>query len=164
MFRYYSKLLTLYKIGELHFRLLGTNGFHAKAENERFTAVGSRYSRTSNMEISRRHLADCVKNLQQKACRTCSTIIFPHSANQIIDLWCCRRRCRRHFLNSLLAEGDSANFVPSSGKELQANIRDDKTTMSNEHTFYVQCCLLPIVKSRFLWACQVSYNTYKRCK
>ena len=34
-------LITLYKIGEVHFRLLGTNGFHVKA-NERFTAASSR--------------------------------------------------------------------------------------------------------------------------
>ena len=32
--------------------------------------------RTSNMKISRRRLADYVKTLHQKACRTCSTIIF----------------------------------------------------------------------------------------
>ena len=54
--------------------------------------------RTLNMKISRRRLADFVKTLHQKACRTCSTIIFPHSTNQIIDLW----RCRRQILNSLL--------------------------------------------------------------
>ena len=35
-------LITLYKIGELHCRLLGTNGVHVKAKNERFTAAGSR--------------------------------------------------------------------------------------------------------------------------
>ena len=35
-------LITLYKIAELHFRLLGTNGFHVKAKNERFTAASSR--------------------------------------------------------------------------------------------------------------------------
>ena len=34
-------LITLYKIGELHFRLLGTNGVHVKAMSERFTAVSS---------------------------------------------------------------------------------------------------------------------------
>ena len=28
-------LVTLYKIGEVHFRLLGANGFHAKAKNEK---------------------------------------------------------------------------------------------------------------------------------
>ena len=55
--------------------------------------------RTSNMKISRRRLADYVQTLHQKACRTCSTIIFLHSTNQIIDLWRCR--CRRQILNSL---------------------------------------------------------------
>ena len=35
-------LVTLYKKGKVHFRLLGTNGFHGKAKNERFTAAGSR--------------------------------------------------------------------------------------------------------------------------
>ena len=35
-------LVTLYKIGEVYSRLLGTNGFHAKARNERFTAASSR--------------------------------------------------------------------------------------------------------------------------
>ena len=58
--------------------------------------------RTSNMKISRRRLADYDKTLHQKACRTCSTIIFLHTTNQIIDLWRCRRRCRRQILNSLL--------------------------------------------------------------
>ena len=38
----YSMLITLYKIGGVHFRLLGTNCFHVKAKNERFTAVSSR--------------------------------------------------------------------------------------------------------------------------
>ena len=36
------------------------------------------------MKISRRRLADYVKTLPQKACRTCSKIIFLHSTNQII--------------------------------------------------------------------------------
>ena len=35
-------LITLYKIGELHFRLLSTNGFHVKAKSERFTAATPR--------------------------------------------------------------------------------------------------------------------------
>ena len=34
-------LVTMYKIGEVHFRLLGTNDFHVKARNERFTAAYS---------------------------------------------------------------------------------------------------------------------------
>mgnify|MGYP007094317685 CR=1 FL=1 len=51
--------------------------------------------RTSNMKILRRRLAEYVKTLHQKACRTCSTIIFFHSTIEIIDLWWRRRRCRR---------------------------------------------------------------------
>ena len=35
-------LITLYKIGELRFRLLGTNGFHVKIKSERSTAASLR--------------------------------------------------------------------------------------------------------------------------
>ena len=35
-------ILTSYKIGQVHFRSHGTNGFHVKAKNGRFTAAGSR--------------------------------------------------------------------------------------------------------------------------
>ena len=35
-------LITLYTIGGVHFRLLGTNGFHVKAKNETFTAASFR--------------------------------------------------------------------------------------------------------------------------
>ena len=79
-------LVTLCEIGEVSFSLLGTNGFHVKLENERFTAVVSRCRRNLNYEISRRRLAGYVKNLHQRACRKCSTIIFPHSTGQIIGL------------------------------------------------------------------------------
>ena len=37
-----SIVVTLYKIGEVYFRLRGMNGFHAKAKNERFTAESPR--------------------------------------------------------------------------------------------------------------------------
>ena len=78
-------LITLYKIGEVHFRLLGTSDFHVKANNERITQRARVVVTTSNMKISRRRLADYVKTLHQKAC---CTIIFLHSTNQIIDLQC----------------------------------------------------------------------------
>ena len=71
MFCNYSMLDTLYEIREVFFPLLGTNGFHVKPENEIFTAAGSLVVGTSSMKISRRHLADCVKKLHQKAFRTC---------------------------------------------------------------------------------------------
>ena len=45
---------TLHEIGEVHFRLLSTNGFQVKVESERFTAAGSH--RPQNLKISRRHL------------------------------------------------------------------------------------------------------------
>ena len=86
----YSMLVTFYKIGGVHFRLLGTNGFHVKAKKKglllraRVVVNG-----TSNMKISRSRLPDYVKRLHQKACCT-SAIIFLHSTNQIIDLWRCR--------------------------------------------------------------------------
>ena len=38
----YSMFITLDKIGGVHFRLLGTNGFHVKAKDERFNAASSR--------------------------------------------------------------------------------------------------------------------------
>ena len=41
-----------------------------------------------NLDISRCHLADYVIELYLSACRTCSTIIFPRSTNQIIDFNC----------------------------------------------------------------------------
>ena len=41
----------LYRIGELHFRLLGTNSFYVlKAKNERFTAASSRYRQNLKYE------------------------------------------------------------------------------------------------------------------
>ena len=43
-------LVTLYKIGKVHFRLLATNAFHAKAKNERFTAAGWRYGQNLKNE------------------------------------------------------------------------------------------------------------------
>ena len=45
-------------VPHLHLSLLGTNGFHTKAKNERFIAAGLRCRiRTSKMKISRRRLA-----------------------------------------------------------------------------------------------------------
>ena len=43
-----------------------------------------------------------VRQTTPKACRTCSTIIFLHSTDEIIDLWRCRWRCRRQILSSLM--------------------------------------------------------------
>ena len=77
-------LATFHKIGEVHFRLLGTNGFQEEAKNERFTAVGSRRRQNFKYENFTSSLADYIEKLHQKACRTGSKIIFPQSTNQII--------------------------------------------------------------------------------
>ena len=80
-------------MGEVHLRLLATNGFHAKTKNERLTAAGSRCYQNLKNENFRSSFD--VKKLPQKACRTCSTITFPHLTNHIINLWCCRCRCEK---------------------------------------------------------------------
>ena len=51
-------VVTLNKIGEVHFRLLGTNGYRLKAKNERFTAASS-FCR-QNVAIN---MKDCVEKL-----------------------------------------------------------------------------------------------------
>ena len=50
------------------------------------------------------YFAEDGTNLFIWACCTCSTIIFPHSTNQILNLWLCRCRCRscRWCQNSLM--------------------------------------------------------------
>ena len=83
----FSVFITLYKIGEVHFRLLGTNDFHVKAKNERFAAAS---------RVVYDNFTSSFGRLHQKACRTCSTIIFLYPSNQILGCGvvlsaCCRR-------------------------------------------------------------------------
>ena len=80
--------------------------------------------RTSNLKISRCCLADYVKTLHQKACRMCSTIIFLHSTNQIIDLWrCrCRCRCRRQILNSLFTNATPQSTQDCNSESMVTNM------------------------------------------
>ena len=72
-------LVPVYKIGEVHFPLLGTNGFHAKAKNERFTATGPDrvVVRTSkNRNISRLRLPDYVKHCTKKRAARAARLFF----------------------------------------------------------------------------------------
>ena len=96
-------MITLYKIDGMHFRLLGTNGFHVKAKTERFTFASWCCRQNLKYENLTSSFARPIKTLHQKACRTCSTIIFRHSTNQIIDLWHWSWRCCRQILTSLLS-------------------------------------------------------------
>ena len=91
-------LVTLYKVGEVYFRSLGTNNFHVKEENERFTAAGSRCCQNHK----HKNFTSSFGRLRQKITPKCvphvQKIIFSHSANQIIDLWRCScRRCLLEF-------------------------------------------------------------------
>ena len=66
-------LATLYKMGGVHFRLLGTNGFHVKAKNERFTVASSRCRQNlkyENFTLSKH----CTKKLAARAARLFSFI------------------------------------------------------------------------------------------
>ena len=70
----YSILITLYKIGGVHFRLLGTDGFHVKAKNERFTPASSRCRQNlkyENMKITSSfgRLKHCTKKRTARAAR-----------------------------------------------------------------------------------------------
>ena len=64
----------VYKIGEVYFHLIGTHGFHIRDKKWKIYCCGLVLS----PEPSRNHLADYVKRLYQRACRTCSTILFSH--------------------------------------------------------------------------------------
>ena len=74
----------------MYFNLLGTNAFHIKAKNERLTTAGSRCGQNLKFYNFTSSFGRLCQNIAPKACRTCSTIIFSYSTNQIIDLLCCR--------------------------------------------------------------------------
>ena len=56
-------LVVLYKVGEVHFRLLGTNGFNIRQRVKDLQLQARVVVKTSNMKISRRHLADYFRKL-----------------------------------------------------------------------------------------------------
>ena len=60
----YSKFVALYKLGEVYFRLLGTNSFSSKGREWKILLLQARVVViTSNMEIPRGCLAYYVKKL-----------------------------------------------------------------------------------------------------
>ena len=89
-FSSHSLSLTNYAIKEW----TGRSAIELNIENERF---------------SRCHLANYVKEFYLSACRTCSTILFPHLTNQIIFLWRCLCCYRCLYLNSQMVSIFSMN-------------------------------------------------------
>ena len=84
-------------MGEVSYYLSDTCGFYVKADNDRFTSCGELGVQNFTLSFGRPRQGRQVQHtFNLKACRTCSTIIFLHSNNHIIDLW----RCHLHFVNS----------------------------------------------------------------
>ena len=84
----YSMLITLYKIGGVHFRLLRTDGFHLKAKNERFSHASSRCRQNLKFENFTSLFGRLRQNIAPKSVpHVQHDYFFLHSTNQVIDLW-----------------------------------------------------------------------------
>ena len=99
-------MLVTDEIAEVYFRLLGTNGFHVKAEDENLPLRACVVVRTSSMKISRRHLADYVKKLCKKACRTCVPLFFPFNQS---NHWFVVLLLLLHVLQDYVSSFDQSN-------------------------------------------------------
>ena len=82
--------ITLCEIGELHFRMLGTNGFHLKAKSETSTAVSLRCRQNLTYENFTSSFGRLRQNIATTSVPHVQHDYFLHSTNQIIDLWHCR--------------------------------------------------------------------------
>jgi len=60
-------LVTLYKIGGVLFRLLGTNGFHVKAKNESFIPASSRWRQNLKYENFKSSFGRLRQNIAPKS-------------------------------------------------------------------------------------------------
>ena len=83
-------------MGKVSFHLSVACGFYVKADNDRFTSCGELGFENFTLSFGRPRQGRQVQHAFNFT--ACSTIIFLHSTNHIIDLW----RCRLHFVNSLL--------------------------------------------------------------
>ena len=63
----YSMLITLNKIGGVHFCVLGTNGFHVKVKNERFTPASLRCRQNLKYENFTSSFARLRQNIAPKS-------------------------------------------------------------------------------------------------
>ena len=85
---------------EVHFRLLGTNGIHVKAENKRFSAAGSRCRQNLKYENFKSSFGRLRQKFASKGVLHVLHDYFPHPANQIHYLWRCRCHCGRRCVSS----------------------------------------------------------------
>ena len=87
----YSMYVTLCEIGEEYFRLLGTNDFHVKARKKNLSLRARVAIGTSNIKISRRHLAattskNCTKKRAARAARLLCHPYFNQSSHWFVAL------------------------------------------------------------------------------
>ena len=82
-------LIMFYTIGGVHFRFLGTNGFHVKAKSEKLTAASFRCRKNLKYENFMSSFARLRQNIAPKSVLHVRHDHFLHSTNQIIDLWRC---------------------------------------------------------------------------
>ena len=95
----YSMLITSFKIGGVHFRLLGTNGFHVKAKNERCTSASSRCRQNLKYENFTSSFGRLRQNIAPKSVPHVQHDYFSSLA---FNQWNrCRWRCGRQILKSL---------------------------------------------------------------
>ena len=73
-----------------------------------FTAAVSRCLENHKYENVMSLFARIRQTRHQKVCRTCGTIICPHSTNYVIELWRCVCRCRRHLFKLPFVAGQLA--------------------------------------------------------
>ena len=99
--------VTLYETVEVHFCLLGTNRFHVKVKNERFTAAGLYIVRTLNMKMVQ-YVKHCTEKRAARAARS-FFLIQP--------------------INLLIVESSWA--LPSSGLELHNDPSDWRRLVGN---------------------------------
>ena len=102
MFHDVSTFFILYNMGEVCYNQIGTYGFEAKREKERFTAVCPRCRQNWPLYVVVLTSAGekCTKMCVARAARS----FLPLLTNNITAFWRwrCRCRSRRSFLNSLL--------------------------------------------------------------
>ena len=87
----YPILFAFYNVNEEPYNWISLSA--VKVNTRRFTIVCS--SVHQDGKCGSRCFAEDGTELFISACRTCSTIIFPHPTNQILNLWrCACRSCR----------------------------------------------------------------------
>ena len=74
------------KIGEVHFRLLGTNGFQAKAKNERFIGAGSRCRQ--NLKKGKNFTSSCGRLRQKLAPESVQHVQHKYISTFFVALLC----------------------------------------------------------------------------